>query len=90
MRAMQPLRPLSEIIGRDNFVSGYDIDSRTRAARRRPRTATARGTVRIARRIGERSVRERTTALRNPGLQDDRPRFERNGGERFQNDRPAR
>ncbi len=26
MRAMQPLRPLSEIIGRDQFVSGYDID----------------------------------------------------------------
>jgi hypothetical protein len=26
MRAMQPQRPLSEIIGRDQFVSGYDID----------------------------------------------------------------
>src|SRR5580693_692817 len=26
LRAMQPLRPLSEIIGRDQFVSGYDID----------------------------------------------------------------
>ncbi len=26
MRAMQPLRPISEIIGRDQFVSGYDID----------------------------------------------------------------
>jgi hypothetical protein len=26
LRAMQPQRPLSEIIGRDQFVSGYDID----------------------------------------------------------------
>ena len=26
MRVMQPLRPLSEIIGRDQFVSGYDMD----------------------------------------------------------------
>lgn len=26
MRAMQPQRPVSEIIGRDQFVSGYDID----------------------------------------------------------------
>jgi hypothetical protein len=26
MRAMQPQRPISEIIGRDQFVSGYDID----------------------------------------------------------------
>jgi hypothetical protein len=26
MRAMQPQRPLAEIIGRDQFVSGYDID----------------------------------------------------------------
>ena len=26
MRAMQPLRPISEIVGRDQFVSGYDID----------------------------------------------------------------
>jgi hypothetical protein len=26
LRAMQPLRPISEIIGRDQFVSGYDID----------------------------------------------------------------
>jgi hypothetical protein len=26
MRAMQPQRPIAEIIGRDQFVSGYDID----------------------------------------------------------------
>src|ERR1700677_5339519 len=26
LRAMQPQRPISEIIGRDQFVSGYDID----------------------------------------------------------------
>ena len=26
LRAMQPQRPVSEIMGRDNFVSGYDID----------------------------------------------------------------
>ncbi len=26
LRAMQPQRPLSDIIGRDQFVSGYDID----------------------------------------------------------------
>src|SRR5271168_694971 len=26
MRAMQPQRPVAEIIGRDQFVSGFDID----------------------------------------------------------------
>src|ERR1700723_2747122 len=26
LRAMQPQRPISEIIGRDQFASGYDID----------------------------------------------------------------
>src|SRR5271154_559372 len=26
LRAMQPQRPVSEIMGRDQFVSGYDID----------------------------------------------------------------
>src|SRR3974390_1378925 len=26
LRAMQPQRPIAEIIGRDQFVSGYDID----------------------------------------------------------------
>src|SRR5579859_176196 len=26
LRAMQPQRPLAEIIGRDQFASGYDID----------------------------------------------------------------
>src|SRR6195952_3444956 len=26
LRAMQPQRPASEILGRDQFVSGYDID----------------------------------------------------------------
>src|ERR1700761_1841232 len=26
LRAMQPQRPVAEIIGRDQFVSGYDID----------------------------------------------------------------
>ena len=26
MRAMQPQRPIAEIVGRDQFVSGYDID----------------------------------------------------------------
>ena len=26
MRVMQPQRPLAEIIGRDQFVSGYDMD----------------------------------------------------------------
>ncbi len=26
LRAMQPQRPISEIVGRDNFASGYDID----------------------------------------------------------------
>jgi hypothetical protein len=32
MRAMQPQRPLAEIVGRDQFVSGYDIDFEDEAA----------------------------------------------------------
>src|ERR1700733_9829916 len=36
MRAMQPQRPLSEIIGRDQFVSGYDIDFEDESAAAEP------------------------------------------------------
>jgi hypothetical protein len=77
LRAMQPQRPLSEIIGRDQFVSGYDIDFEEE-----PQT-TAEGEIEAAEseQSGERSE------SRNGGDERAyRPREEWRGEERY-NDR---
>ncbi len=76
MRAMQPQRPLSDIIGRDQFVSGYDIDfedeSGGEAIEAEPEAADG------GEAAGERSD-YRGSDFR---ARDDRPR-----GERYNNDR---
>ncbi len=80
MRAMQPMRPVSEIIGRDQFASGYDIDFEDESG-------VAQGVENGADSEAERPREE----FRNGEPQrDDRPREERWGsqqGERPQGDR---
>jgi hypothetical protein len=78
MRAMQPTRPVSEIIGRDQFASGYDIDFEDESG-------VAQG-VENGADVGE-GERPREE-FRNGELQrDDRPREERWGSDRQQGDR---
>ncbi len=79
MRAMQPQRPLSEIIGRDQFVSGYDIDFEDES-----------GGNEASESDGETQDRGEPASDRNDfrpaeSRQNDRPRDDRN-----RNDRPGR
>ena len=76
LRAMQPQRPVAEIIGRDQFASGYDIDFEDEAqAGEEPVEAEADG--------GQERQGER------PWQRDDRPRDDRGQGEyRQRDDRP--
>jgi len=76
LRAMQPQRPVAEIIGRDQFASGYDIDFEDEGqAAEEPADADAEG--------GQERQGDR------PWQRDDRPRDDRGQGEyRQRDDRP--
>lgn len=74
MRAMQPLRPLSDIIGRDQFVSGYDIDFEDE----NPQGEAAESESETA---GDTEV-ERTEARDDRGYRDQRPRDDSRGDDR--------
>lgn len=78
LRAMQPQRPVAEIIGRDQFASGYDIDFEDEAqAGEESAEAEVDG--------GQERQGER------PWQRDDRPRDDRGQGEyRQRDDRPQR
>ncbi len=87
LRAMQPQRPISEIIGRDQFASGYDIDFEDEGgqAAEEPAEAEAEGG---QERQGERPW-QRDERQRDDRQRDDRPREERGQGEyRQRDDRP--
>jgi hypothetical protein len=102
MRAMQPQRPLSEIIGRDQFVSGYDIDFEDESAA--GESGEAEGEAEAAengdaggerqprfeaRREENRQVdRARDDQPRQERFQSERTFSERPNPERLQNDRP--
>lgn len=87
MRAMQPQRPLAEIVGRDQFVSGYDIDFEDEGGGADTEADAAAG----AEPAGERQ--DRVEARRDERPRDDyrqadqRPREDRAQGDRGQNDR---
>jgi hypothetical protein len=89
LRAMQPLRPLSEIIGRDQFVSGYDIDFEDESAIEAAEAAEAQQQQEqpdVAE--GERRQDNRTSEYRqNDFRRDDRPREDRYQGDRAGYDR---
>ena len=90
LRAMQPQRPLSEIIGRDQFVSGYDIDfedesGRPGSAGPTPSDAAGERQDRYEARRDERPREDyRQADQRN---RDERPREERGQSDRAQSDR---
>ncbi len=82
LRAMQPQRPLSEIIGRDQFASGYDIDFEDEGQAIED-TAEAEGDGGQERQGGDRQWQ------RDDRPRDDRQRDDRGQGEyRQQGDRP--
>ena len=91
LRAMQPQRPVGEIIGRDQFVSGYDIDFEEEppAAAEEPQEAEAEGQPGVEGRRDDR--RWRDDRQRDDRPRDDFRRDERQGGEfRPRDDRPPR
>lgn len=91
MRVMQPQRPLSEIIGRDQFVSGYDMDfedeSGAEAVEADGEGETndgVDGSDRQPQSDGRRDDYRQTDQRRR----DDQPRQDRYQGERQNGDRP--
>jgi hypothetical protein len=83
MRAMQPQRPLADIVGRDQFVSGYDIDFEDEGGQAEAAEAEAENVEGEAERADPRSGEDR-------GYREARPREEWRGDDRFdrgQNDR---
>ncbi|MGI9170528.1 MAG: DUF4167 domain-containing protein [Caulobacteraceae bacterium] len=101
IRAMQPQRPLSEIIGRDQFVSGYDIDFEDESGANEAVEPDA-GASGGGESAGERAERaedrrdERPREDYRPGDQrtrddrarNDRPQYDRGPGDRGANERP--
>jgi len=83
MRAMQPLRPISEIIGRDQFVSGYDIDFEDESGG----AAEAAEAESEMAEPGENGGPPRFEARRDDYRQPERPRDDQPRPERIQNDR---
>jgi hypothetical protein len=102
LRAMQPQRPISEIIGRDQFASGYDIDFEDEGQNaEEPAEAEADGGQ--DRQGGERAwqrderprddrgqgeYRQRDDRPRDDRPRDDRPRDDRPRDDRLRDDRP--
>jgi hypothetical protein len=87
MRAMQPQRPLSEIIGRDQFVSGYDIDFEDESAAGEAVEAEAEGEASDGA-DGGADRQPRYEPRREDYRQgDQRPRDEQPRQDRFQGDR---
>jgi Domain of unknown function (DUF4167) len=100
LRAMQPTRPASEILGRDHFSSGFDIDFEDENAQAQSEAADAASAVAAASAPPEGAEapaaegwqpREGGEQQQRPrdGQRDDRPRDERpqNGGG-YRDDRP--
>ena len=101
LRALQPNRPASEIIGRDQFASGYDIDfedetgqAQAIAADEAAAATEAAGGIVEARDDGENRDRNRSEwqpreeRPREERPRDERPRDERPRDERPREDRP--
>ena len=86
IRAMQPLRPLSEIIGRDQFVSGYDIDFEDESILEAAEAAEARGLVQEPTESVDQE-RPFVPVRQNDYQRDNRPREDRYQGDRNQYDR---
>lgn len=100
LRAMQPHRPVSDIVGREQFASGFDIDfeAEPEDAPEQPETPeAAEGDNTDGQRDGQRQEgrrdrfenrRDRDDRPREDRARDDRPRDERPRDERPRDDRP--
>jgi len=91
LRAMQPQRPASEILGRDQFVSGYDIDFEDEGGQQQQQAADAEGAsgeAETADADGEPRERDRWEGRRDDRQRDDRPRDDRPREDRPRDDRP--
>jgi len=91
LRAMQPTRPASEILGRDHFSSGFDIDFEDESAQAQSEAADAAsaeaGETPETWQAREREARENGGGEQRPqGQRDDRPRDGQRDGQR--DDRP--
>lgn len=99
IRAMQPTRPASEIIGRDQFISGFDVDFEDESGES-VETDAAEPEAEPRERNGwrdrddrrdrfrDREDRPRDDRSRDDRQRDDRPRDERPRDERQRDDRP--
>jgi hypothetical protein len=86
LRAMQPQRPASEILGRDNFSSGYDIDFEDEGVQ-----AQAQAADEAAAEGGERAERESQDGERRErDASRDRDNRDREGRDREGRDREGR
>ena len=85
LRAMQPLRPLSEIIGRDNFASGYDIDFEEEPQLQEGGEASQEGESDNGEGRWSRDDRGQGQGERPQGGQYDRPQYDRSQNDRSQN-----
>lgn len=95
LRAMQPQRPASEILGRDQFSSGFDIDfedesgaqaaADAEASQENPESAEADGE---GRERGGWQGRDRGDRDRDDRPRDDRARDDRARDDRARDDRP--
>src|SRR5436190_6853743 len=87
LRAMQPTRPASEILGRDNFSSGYDIDFEDETAQAQAEAADAAATAGVGAQPAE--AAEGGEAWQGGERPQERPRDERPRYEdRPRDDRP--
>jgi hypothetical protein len=99
LRAMQPQRPASEILGRDQFASGYDIDFEDEGGGQSQSAEGEGGSHDGESSDGDgesrdrggwqgRDDRPRDERPRDDRQRDDRPRDERPREDRFRDDRP--
>jgi hypothetical protein len=95
MRAMQPQRPLAEIVGRDQFVSGYDIDFEDESGQNESTAVEMEadgrdnGAERSDRSDTRRDERPREDFRQGePRARDDRGQNDRNQFDRGANERP--
>jgi hypothetical protein len=90
LRAMQPQRPLADIVGRDQFVSGYDIDFEDESG---AQAEAIEAETEAAEAEGERQGDDRGYRQGEPRSEwrgEDRGRGDRDQGERNQGDRQFR
>ena len=87
LRAMQPQRPASEILGRDQFVSGYDIDFEEEGAQQAAAEGDGSADGEGSDSEGEPRDRDRWEARRDDRPRDDRPREDRQRDDRQRDDR---